>query len=699
MTAGIVIYHAPTMNRENLTRLLETASPEQLRQIARLVLRLSGYAASRITDGPHDGGSDLRVLGADGAALPLAIALSVEKNWKKKIGEDAARARRKLSLTRLLFISTRRIPEGSFRPLQVKLQADSGVHVDRIDQQGIVDIVWDGHALAELLTSLDISVAPGLQPSDPSDRRRDAAYAYAFFSPEVRSFRETVREKSLILALAHAGGGAKVGDLCSDAARLLGLPVDDAPRLLPDLERLRKQGRLHGHNGSVALTPEDRSTLDALRALRQREEASLRQQVAVLLRGAGLATIDEALESVLRGLGALMLRHVGTASALEDIRAQARTLRRELEAHGLAADSRGDSVLQQLLEVARSSSLGRSLATGSLYRALANLNRDALLSALDARSLAIVLDASVAIPMLCSLYFGEVRQRFFVVAHELHALASRHGFALQLPAVWLEEMAAHLLKARFYGGLAGASASDLRLSENAYVAYFFSNLLQERKSGAFKQFLGKLGLSEAIERRAAGDFVGARRQIEQFLRRQLTHYGISIVETPAKGPQIVQADKDWTWARHELRIDYRDEILEGHDKQVLAWMASVAEDDPTHAPLVVTWDRLLRRARPEGVPGGALDPLAACELLSFVGGDQAPAATPQFAGLWLTEVEVEKGAVILDALVRLEREKMSDADLVQKAEEFRAYYLHEREHSADTHDVETAWRRFLDRPG
>ncbi len=687
------------MNREHLTRLVETATPEQLRQIARMVLRLSGYAASRITDGPYDGGSDLRVHGADGSLLPLAIALSVERDWRKKLTEDAAKAKRKLSLTRLLFISTRRIPEGSFRPLQVKLQADLGVQVDRIDQQAITDIVLDGNRLSELLIALDISIAPGLQPSEPSDRRRDAAFAYAFFSPEVRSFRETVREKSLLIALAHAGGGVKVGNLCSDAARLLGLSVDDAPRLLPDLERLRKQGRLQGYNGSVALTPEERSTLDALRALRHREEASLRDQIAILLDSAGLATSDEILESVLRGLGALMLRHVGAANTLEDIRAQTRTLQRELEAHGLPNDRRADSLLQRLLEVARNSSLGQSLATGSLYRTLTNLNRDALLSALDARSVALVLDASVAIPMLCSLYFGEVRQRFFIVARELYGLASRHNFSLQLPEVWLEEMASHLLKARFYRGLSGASTSDLRLSENAYVAYYFSNPQQERKASAFTRFLGMLGLTEAVERRVPGDFVGARRQIEQFLRRQLTHYGVSIVETPAKGPQIVQADKDWTWARHELRIDHRDEKLEGHDKQVLAWLASIAEDDPTHVPLVVTWDRLLRRARPEGVPGGALDPLAVCELLSFVGGEQTPAETPRFAGFWLTEVEVEKGAHILDTLVQLEREGMSDAELVQLAEEFRNNYLDERGHIADTDNLQTAWRKFREHRG
>lgn len=684
------------MRQEQLVRLIEAASSEQLRQIARLALRLSGYAASRITDGPYDGGTDLRVHAADGSLLPLAIAISVEQGWKKKLRDDAAKAKRKLSLSRLLFITSRRIPEGSFRPLQVTIQEELGVHVDRYDQQVIADLVMDGGAIAELLKIFEITIESGSLPIEPSDRRRDAAFAYAFFSPDVRSFREVVREKSLLIALAHAGGTAKVSNLCADAARLLGSAVNDAPRLLQDLERLGKQQRVERHNGSVALAAEERSTLDSLRTLRQREEASLRAQISVHLRGAGLPATDVVLEATLRGLGALMLRHVGAPDALEDLRAQTRLFKRELQAHGLPDGDKGEQLVKQLLDVAGASPLGKVLATGSLYRTLSNLHREALLNALDVRSVALVLDASVAIPMLCSLFRGEVRQRFFVVAHELHRRATLHQFPLQLPAVWLEEMASHLLKARSYRGLAESSTDDLRLSQNAYVAYFF-NERRERKRVEFSKFLASFGLTDAIDRRAAGDFEGARRQLEQFLRRQLLNYGITVVETPTRGPYIGQAEKEWDWARHELNMAPRDSLLERHDKQVLAWMSCLATEDPAHAPLVVTWDRLFRRARPEGAPGGALDPLAVCELLSFIAGEDAPGATARFTGFWLTELEAEKGALILDTLVQLERDDLLDAELVQMATEFRTQYLNERWDVSDVAALEKAWGSFRER--
>lgn len=681
------------MRPDHLQRLIEAVTPDQLRQIAKVVLRLSGYSSSRITDGPYDGGTDLRVHSADGAMLPQAIALSVEQGWEKKLRDDAAKAKRKLSLSQLLYITSRRIPEGSFRAVQRDVQEKLGVTVDRIDQQGIVDIVLDGQALPELLRILDIQLTNGPQPSDPADRRRDAAYAYAFFSPDVRSFRERVREQSLLAALAHAGGTAKINHLCSDAARLLGSPVDAAPQFLQDLERLRRQGHFQGVNGSVTLSPEARATCEALRTLREHEEAALREQLTASLTEAGLRPTSELVGGTLRALGALMLRHVGAPNALDDLRGQTRTLRSELQAHGLAAGAGGDAVIQQLIELARASPLGSTLATGTLYRTLTNLNRGALLAALDVRSLALVLDASVAIPMFCTLFRKRVNQRFFVVAHDLYQRARRLGFPLQLPAVWLEEMASHLLDARNYRVFIQAGTEELRLSKNAYVAYFV-NERRERGNGDFDDFLASFGLTRELERRASGDFNGVRGVLEQFLRRQLARYDIAVIETPSHGSALAPIEREWDWARHELQLEPRPQILERHDKHVLAWLATVAAAEPAHAPLIVSWDRLLRRVRPEGVPGGALDPLALSELLVFVGDEKAASSTAEFAGLWLGELEVERSAQILDALVKFERDDMLDAELVQLAQGFRDQYLAEQSDNAAVSSLEQAWRTF-----
>ena len=680
---------AKFVQHETITRLIEAASPEQMKAIAKLALTLSGYASSRISDGPYDGGTDLVVAGASGNELPLAVAVSVERDWAKKLRKDAETASRKLGIRQLMFISSRRIPESSFRLIRTELLA-SGYNLDRIDQQGIADLVTDHRALAELLGLLDIRVDVE-RPTRPADRRRDAAYAYAFFSPEVHSFRKAVRDQSLLVALSQAGGNARIDELCVDASRLLGMNEHDAMSLMHDIDRLGVHGRVLRRNGNVSLVENERTTLDALRALRQREEDDLSDQLRLHVEAAGLSSPDEVLELLMRGLGALVARHIGAPQALEDLHANVRRLRRELQVFGLPEGARGDVFVERAIELARNSEIGLSLAVGSVYQALTRLDESALLAALDAHSVALVLDASVAIPMLCALFHGSVQQRYFVVAEELHRSAERASIRLELPDVWLEEMAAHLLGAREYSTL--VSDADLRQSKNAYVAYFAAARAAGREHD-FETFLAAFGLSEALARRREIDFVGARRELEMLLRRQLAHYGVEVVPMRVDQHHLDRAARDWQWACHELDIENRAHILATHDQRVLAWLSKTSEHDPTHAPLIITWDRVLRRARPISAPGGALDPLAASELLAFVVGSREPVMTARFVALQLTELEAERGSAILDALIAFEHGALSDAALAQKARQFKQEYLDDRELQSSGAALERAWRTF-----
>lgn len=682
------------MKHETLTRLIEGATPDQMKAIARLVLRLSGYPPSRITDGPYDGGTDFVIEQPSGSPLPVAVALSIEKDWRKKIHGDVEKARRKLGVETVLFISSRRIPEGTFRPEQTKVLDAFSVRVDRIDQQGIAELVMGQGALPALLEALDISSSGGGLPTRPSDRRRDAAYAFAFFAPEVRSFRKSVRDRSLLVALAQAGGRANVDELCVDASRLLGMEIDDAMALRHDLDRMRGQGKVLGRNGIVMLTDTERATMDALRTLRHRDEATLRDELRSPVESIGLDPPADALDALMHGLGAFTARHVGAPQSLEHLHAHARRLRRELEAFGLPHGGRGDRFVEQVIELARASDFGQSLATGSVYQALTSFDRSALLRALDAQSIAFVLDASVAIPMFCALFQGSIEQRFFLVAEELHRKARRTELPLQLPDVWLEEMASHLLKAREYAAL--VSDEDLRQSKNAYVAYYAASRRRGRTQ-EFSRFLESFGLTEALGRRAEGDWVGARRELEIFLRRQLLHYGIGVVPTKTDRQHLDRAAQDWVWACHQLDIDDRSPLLQRHDQRVLAWLSSSTEHDPSHAPLIATWDRILRRARPESAAGGALDPLALVELLSFVSDSREPAMTARFAALQLTEAEAERGAAILDTLISFEHPNLSDAELLQKATAFKREYLSNQQAHSNVAALERDWQSFQDR--
>lgn len=672
------------MQFEALCNLIELATPQQLRSLARLVLKLQGYDESRITDGSHDGGSDLRVFSGLGKQLPFAIQTSVEKDWRKKLKADAATIKAKLKLDRVQFISSRRIPQASFLKVQAELVASPGVSVTPVDQQAIASLVEENRALPEVLQIFGLETRQSL-PNLPADRRKDAAFAYAFFAPEPRTFRESIREQAVIQALSHVGGEAHVDDLCSQTAQLLGAPLE-APRLRSAVDRLRQSGRLQGRNGTAVLPPDERERLAALRSLREKEEGELREEVSRLLRAAKLTPHEDAVDAVMTALGALLLRDAGELPALDLLQNKVRGLRAELRAYGLPQGHKTESLMQALVECARTSPLGRHLAAGTLYQALISLDRDGLLRALDARSVSLVLDASVAIPMLCALFHGSVKQRFFLAAEEVHRRASELGFSLVLPEAWLEEMAAHLLMALDYRHLASAELQSLRMSKNAYVAYY-ANSLPEDEGGDLMTFLQTFGLTAQIAHRAVVDFHGARAQLESTLRRQIAHYKIDIVPVRYSSRKLQDVQRQWDWAKHDLGEQGRAVILQQHDTQVLAWLA---DKDPREAPLVVTWDRLLRAIRPDTT----LDPLAVCDLLSFVRGQSMPAESLRYASLLVTEAEAERGANILDTLVRYEKDKLSDAKLVREMIEFKESYLRDRLDASTVGEIQREWQAF-----
>ncbi|MFV8753695.1 hypothetical protein ACNOYE_24330 [Nannocystaceae bacterium ST9] len=104
------------MRHEAIVRHIEAASPEQLRLLARLALELAGYPIPRTTDGPYDGGIDLVVETAAGRAWPMAVAVSVEKNWQSKLRKDVAKARQDPSIKKFSSSARAGSPRAHFGP-------------------------------------------------------------------------------------------------------------------------------------------------------------------------------------------------------------------------------------------------------------------------------------------------------------------------------------------------------------------------------------------------------------------------------------------------------------------------------------------------------------------------------------------------------------------------------------------------------
>ncbi len=112
------------MRFDSLVRLIQSADYMSFREIALLTLRARGFATPAIRDGWSDGGSDMAVYTFALQPLKFAIQISVEKDWRAKLRQDARKAKKTLGTNDFLFVTSQRLAEVEFQAIADELVRD-----------------------------------------------------------------------------------------------------------------------------------------------------------------------------------------------------------------------------------------------------------------------------------------------------------------------------------------------------------------------------------------------------------------------------------------------------------------------------------------------------------------------------------------------------------------------------------------------
>jgi hypothetical protein len=231
---------------------------------------------------------------------------------------------------------------------------------------------------------------------------------------------------------------------------------------------------------------------------------------------------EDSLDAVMSDIGALLLEaahntyasleSLDTQSILADrIRARLRHLHSTLDSLGISEGGTRDRFLEELAELASNSPIGKCVLSGELFLSLSSSRMPQLIRALGAHSdIQVLLDASVAIPMLCGLLFRPVRNRFSLAAEHAYSQLRTHDLSILLPLDYLEECSTHLLRAyNDYENVVDLDP-DLAGSENAYVSHYAS-LRQEDMNLSFSEYLDSFGLDSALRK---AEFTVARDNLQ-----------------------------------------------------------------------------------------------------------------------------------------------------------------------------------------
>lgn len=307
----------------------------------------------------------------------------------------------------------------------------------------------------------------------------------------------------------------------------------------------------------------------------------------------------------------------------------------------------------------------------------------------------IFLDASVTIPMICGLLYDKFTYRYGYSANLLYKLIIGHKFTALIPDVFVEEIATHLIEAcRDYTHILEID-EDLSYSGNAFVSHYCR--YRNQSSGqavSFKEYVKLYGISLDIITSDMPDheFYRTRNESKSEISKLLARYGIETINCEA---ELSKDIKNNYYSLMQSQKIYRPEVLLSHDAKVISLLSSTKISSGA-VKILCTWDKahfLFRTSYNYGYD--VLNPISIIDLFSLAKPKEISghlSALSDFAMMQSLHL-IEQGSKIWDELIYLEKNNLSDAELLIKAKNFKNHYLSKHGVSLDLSpdEIAQAW--------
>lgn len=537
-----------------LRKLLGSVEEKLFYDVALMYLSAQRYRDLSIVDGTGDGGRDVICSRPD-----LRIQLSVRKDWENKINEEAANTIA-AGATHLIYVTNRVISpkkEAAFRASVFKHAGVVDVSIHDVNR--ITTALARPGRIARAYEMLGASVAPTVQATTSEI----AVSSLLLFGHEAAELREEIVDANVRAWLLH-NPNANEQILVDEVARALP-GANPVKGVMTAVSRLRTTGHIVGPKSGVSLSAEE-----AARMKGAEDEFLLAREADVqkLVSNVGITYLDAsqllslALETLLRG------------DELTNGDAQSESVREFLAQKGL---SRRRTHIYKLLSECSitkhfqyAKTVDRIFATSTfdIYRALGGKT-----------DITMVLDTSVALPMLFGLEFQVATSRYAVGATTLLDVCQSHEIGIMVPRSYINEMAAHGLQAvdylQTYDELPADVKPFLRGSGNAYLSHYShisTSMEAAGRSISLADFLETFGLRPGTTIRRVENRILTLLEQHNFRTGMTAFYDGDI------RAEIAKAKPSWT-PKHIL----------DHDAAVCTSLLN----DSERGYILATWDRVM----------------------------------------------------------------------------------------------------------
>lgn len=583
--------------------------------VALMYLEQRGYQDLSIVDGTGDGGRDVVCSRED-----LRIQLSVRKDWETKINDEALKS---LSAGKrhLIFVTNRPIgPDAEQKFLDSNYKQKGHVDLTIVDLRRLSTALARPGVIRRSYEMLAMAVPLELH-ADPKDI---AISTVLLFSQEARELRDEVVEANLRAQLFRSPAISEAVLILQTAAAIPGENVDRAAKSA--LSRLRMAGRVQQVANGLRLSDAE---FQVMQAAETEFLVAHKADVAALAEVTGLESdfaqklLDIALELLVRN------RDLDGEGPVEA------SLSNFLAEHGL---SRKRSAVFKVLA---GTATARLRQYGATVDQIFSTNSFDIYRALGRRTdLSMVLDASVAMPVLFGLAFGEATSRYGLAASALKRACDAHGIKMVVPRAYLNEMAAHGLGAlerlEVYNALPAEARAPLRASENAYISHYTHIAETLSKKGdnlSLSQFLNFFGIAPGK----------ALTSVENRIQTVLDLHGIKVIANGFYDKHIRK--------RIEEKKQYHPPTLIDHD----AIVVTMLKDEDRKGFVLATWDKVMIDLVEELARVYADTPVRVIDFLSMASGE---------------DFECEQSYELMTTLLHID-ERVA-APLAQKIEQIRS---------------------------
>lgn len=531
------------MDQQTLTNHIANTSKGDFDIACKIILKeVFGLTAINV-DGTDDGGTDFTSFDKMGARNPVGYQITTQKKGlQKKALQDAKKNLEKLKAERFYYFTSQSISETTSKKFENDIFNEIGLPATCFGAKHVAAFLIEEN-LINLYLDQTNSPLPRNFASSP-DYKEMALYSYTLMSDDSRNMRDGIYDDTILFIISSEGEVSE-SDLPEKVLTYLNLSETKHSYIQNRIGSLfgKRQIRRTASD-KIVLTETADTDINLRKRIYEKELEDLSAAQIDLIRdefGYNWSTDDSKKISIyiagiyiedqfnlLKDIDSKISNH----PVLQGQNRGLNELKEYLIKTGGVAPKHIDIISKKLIDLASNHPLIAKLARASVYVALEGTNPVISAKALGAgrwSDYRILTETTVAIPWICTQLFRGHGHSSFSSSKQAIKKATKLGASLHITYFYLNECAAHLLRARNYDGIE-LSEEELSYSPNAFISNYFSLKRQGISVPSnLMDYLKIFSPAVLIKRTEMSDWV---RAIMTDIQSIMNRSGIEFIESP-----------------------------------------------------------------------------------------------------------------------------------------------------------------------